>query len=122
VYSELLEERLEATGAHVWLINTGWVGGPFGTGERIAINETRKMVRAVLAGALDNVAMRKDPMFGFEVPTFCPRVDPKLLNPRDVWADPAAYDEAYRQLAQRFAKNFAQFRPLVRPEVAMAGP
>jgi phosphoenolpyruvate carboxykinase (ATP) len=122
VYSELLEERLEATGAQTWLINTGWVGGAYGTGERIAINETRKMVRAVLAGALDNVTMRRDPMFGFEVPTHCPGVDPKLLNPRDMWADPSAYDAAYCQLAERFGKNFAQFRPLVRSEVASAGP
>jgi phosphoenolpyruvate carboxykinase (ATP) len=122
VYSELLEERLNATGAQTWLINTGWVGGAYGTGERIAINETRKMVRAVLSGALETVTMRKDPIFGFEVPTQCPGVDPSLLNPRERWPDLAEYDTAHRQLADRFAKNFAQFRPLARPDVAQAGP
>jgi phosphoenolpyruvate carboxykinase (ATP) len=122
VYAELLEQRLKMTGAQTWLINTGWTGGKFGVGKRIAIKETRKMVHAVLNGSLNNVTMRKDPLFGFDVPTGCPGVDSKLLTPRDVWPDPAAYDQVYNALAKKFRANFEQFRPLVRPEVAVAGP
>ncbi len=122
VYAELLEERLNATGAQTWLVNTGWIGGKYGVGERISIKETRKMVRAVLNGTLDGVEMRKDPVFGFEVPTSCPGVDPKLLNPREMWDDKAAYDEAYGRLSNKFCRNFEQFRPLVSNDVIEAGP
>ena len=122
VYADLLAERLDATGAEVWLINTGWVGGGYGIGERIAIKETRKMVRAVLNGTLDGVEMRHDPVFGFDVPTSCPGVDSRLLNPREMWPDQAAYDEVYTNLADKFSKNFEQFRPLVTQAVTEAGP
>ena len=122
VYAELLEQRLKMTGAETWLINTGWTGGKFGVGKRIAIQETRKMVRAVLNNSLNGVTFRKDPVFGFEVPTVVPGVDTRLLNPRDVWADPAEYDRVYTGLAEKFRASFEQFRPLVRPEVASAGP
>lgn len=122
VYAELLEQRLAATGAKVWLVNTGWIGGPYGVGKRIAIQETRKMVRAILNDAMEGGTFRKDPAFGFEVPTACPGVDPSLLDPRALWDDTAAYDQSYRQLAENFGKNFEQFRSLVRPEVAKAGP
>ncbi|MCA9845583.1 MAG: phosphoenolpyruvate carboxykinase (ATP) [Dehalococcoidia bacterium] len=122
VYADLLAERLDATGAEVWLINTGWVGGGYGIGERIAIKETRKMVRAVLNGTLDGVEMRHDPVFGFDVPTSCPGVDSHLLNPREMWPDKAAYDEVYTNLADKFSKNFEQFRPLVTQAVTEAGP
>ncbi len=122
VYAELLEQRLAATGAKVWLVNTGWIGGPYGVGKRIAIQETRKMVRAILADSMEEVTFRKDPAFGFEVPTVCAGVDSSLLDPRALWDDTAAYDESYRQLAENFGKNFDQFRSLVRPEVAKAGP
>lgn len=122
VYAELLEQRLGMTGAQTWLINTGWTGGSFGVGHRIAIQETRKMVRAVLSGGLDNVEFRKDPMFGFDVPVNCPGVSDGILEPRSQWADKDAYDRTYADLANRFRKNFEQFRNLVRPEVASAGP
>ncbi|WP_322795104.1 phosphoenolpyruvate carboxykinase (ATP) [Tepidiforma sp.] len=122
VYAELLEQRLRATGAQTWLINTGWTGGRFGVGKRIAILETRRMVRAVLNDLLTGVEFRRDPVFGFEVPLSCPGVDTRLLTPRETWADPDEYDRAYRGLAEKFAANFEQFRSLVRPEVAAAGP
>lgn len=80
------------------------------------------MVRAVLNNSLNGVTFRKDPVFGFEVPTVVPGVDTRLLNPRDVWADPAEYDRVYTGLAEKFRASFEQFRPLVRPEVASAGP
>jgi len=122
VYAELLEQRLKMTGAETWLINTGWTGGKFGVGKRISIQETRKMVRAVLQGGFDGATFRKDPVFGFEVPTTCPGVDSKLLAPREMWADKAAYDQVYEALGAKFRGNFEQFRNMVGPAVANAGP
>ncbi len=122
VYAELLEQRLEATGAQIWLVNTGWTGGPHGVGHRIAIQETRKMVRAVLNDGLKNVSFRKDPIFGFEVPVTCPGVNDGLLDPRSQWDDKEAYDQTYQKLAEGFRENFEQFRGIVSPEVANAGP
>lgn len=122
VYADLLATRLEATGAQTWLINTGWTGGPYGVGQRISIQETRKMVRAVLNGGLDNASFRRDPVFGFEVPLSCPGVNDGLLDPRSQWADKDAYDRAYQELAQGFRENFAQFRDIVSADVANAGP
>ena len=122
VYAELLEQRLNMTGAQTWLINTGWTGGKYGVGKRIAIQETRKMVRAVLSDALNHVPMRTDPVFGFEVPEMCPGVDAKLLTPRECWDDAGEYDRTYASIAERFRANFEQFRSLVSPQVANAGP
>ena len=122
VYAELLEQRLKMTGAETWLINTGWTGGKYGVGKRIAIQETRKMVRAVLNDGLRGVEFRRDPLFGFEVPVTAPGVDSRLLHPREVWGDAEEYDRVYTGLADKFKANFAQFRSLVRPEVAAAGP
>ena len=122
VYAELLEQRLQKTGARTWLINTGWTGGPYGTGKRIAIQETRQMVRAILNDAFDDAAFRKDAVFGFDVPLECPGVDSKLLTPRETWPDKASYDDAIQDLATKFHANFDQFRALVKPEVANAGP
>lgn len=122
LYADLLKERLEATGPGVWLVNTGWVGGPPGVGERVAIQETRKMVSAILNDAMVAEEFRTDPLFGFEVPLHCPGADASLLNPRDLWSDKDAYDVAYRALAERFHDNFDQFRPVAPPEVVTAGP
>ena len=122
VYADLLRQRLEMTNAQVWLINTGWVGGPPGTGNRIAIQETRKMVRAILDDALVAESFRTDPLFGFEVPMGCPGVAPDLLTPRERWADKGAYDREYAALAERFRQNFDQFRGLAAPAVEAAGP
>jgi phosphoenolpyruvate carboxykinase (ATP) len=122
VYAELLEQRLKMTGAQTWLINTGWTGGKYGAGKRISIQETRKMVRAVLNDGMGGVTFRKDPVFGFEVPTTAPGVDERLLSPRDCWADKDDYDRTYAAIAEKFKANFGQFRNLVKPEVAQAGP
>jgi phosphoenolpyruvate carboxykinase (ATP) len=122
VYAELLEQRLKMTGAETWLINTGWTGGKYGIGKRIAIQETRKMVRAVLNDGLRGVEFRRDPLFGFDVPVTAPGVDGRLLHPREMWDDRAEYDRVYAGLAEKFKANFGQFRNLVRPEVAQAGP
>ena len=122
VYAEMLQERLQKTDARVWLINTGWVGGAHGTGERIAIQDTRAIVRAILHDHLDDVDYRKDPVLGYEVPMRCPGVEPEMLSPREQWSDAATYDAKYASLAESFHENFEQFRPLVTPDVAAAGP
>ena len=109
VYARMLGERIERHGARVYLVNTGWTGGPYGVGRRMALAHTRAMVAAAIDGSLDKVAWRVDPVFGFEVPRECPGVPAEVLNPRDTWADPAAYDETLRRLAERFRANFTRF-------------
>jgi phosphoenolpyruvate carboxykinase (ATP) len=103
-------------------VNTGWTGGPYGTGERMNITWTRQMVRAALNGALDGVATRTDPIFGVEVPEHCPDVPDEILWPRDTWADGAAYDRQARRLAEMFAENFRGFEEGVSEEIRAAGP
>jgi phosphoenolpyruvate carboxykinase (ATP) len=122
VYAEMLGERMDRFNVPVWLINTGWTGGPYGTGERMNITWTRQMVRAALSGALDDVETRTDPLFGFEVPVRCPDVPTEVLWPRDTWADKDAYDARAGQLAQMFVDNFKQFEDRVGETVRAAGP
>ncbi len=92
VYADMLGQRVREHGARVWLINTGWTGGPYGVGHRMKIAYTRAMVRAALNGDLDHVPMREDPLFGFHISTACPNVPPEVLDVRASWPDPAAYD------------------------------
>jgi phosphoenolpyruvate carboxykinase (ATP) len=106
VYAELLGKKLDAHAATVWLINTGWTGGPFGEGHRMPIKATRALLSAVLSGDLQNVEFRTDPVFGFDVPVTAPDVDESLLDPRSTWADPERYDAKARELAQMFVENF----------------
>jgi phosphoenolpyruvate carboxykinase (ATP) len=121
-YAAMLAERLERWDVPVWLVNTGWTGGPYGTGERMNIAHTRSMVRAALGGALDAVAMRTDPNFGLEVPLSCPDVPAAFLDPRSTWADPVAYDAAARRLTEMFVENFEGYAEGVDPTIAAAGP
>jgi len=121
VYADLLGERLDRHGATVWLVSTGWTSGPYGEGHRMPIAATRALLHAALSGGLAGVEYRTDPVFGFEVPVAVPGVQSSLLDPRLTWADPAAYDEKARELAQMFRKNFERFRD-VSPGVAAAGP
>jgi phosphoenolpyruvate carboxykinase (ATP) len=109
VYARLLGRKLDEHGASVWLVNTGWTGGPFGMGERMPISATRALLSAALSGALDDVTYRTDELFGFEVPVEVPDVDPMLLNPRSTWSDPHAYDAKARDLATMFRDNFTRF-------------
>ena len=122
VYSRLLRDRIEKQEVQVWLINTGWSGGAYGTGQRIKLAYTRAMVRAALSGALTDVPMRTDPIFGMLVPERCPEVPSEVLNPRSTWQDPRAYDEQANKLAGMFIENFSQFTEDVAPEVRAAGP
>jgi phosphoenolpyruvate carboxykinase (ATP) len=109
VYAKMLGEKLSKHGAQVWLVNTGWSGGPYGIGVRMKIAYTRAMVRAALNGDLDKVPTQIDPIFGLPMPTICPAVPPEVLNPRNTWADKDAYDKKARELAALFVKNFKQF-------------
>jgi phosphoenolpyruvate carboxykinase (ATP) len=122
VYARMLGERIARHRAQVWLINTGWTGGPHGIGSRIKLGYTRAIVTAALAGALDGVEYRKDPVFGIEVPQSVPGVPAEVLNPRSTWKDPAAYDAQSAKLAEMFRKNFADFSSGVDAKVAAAGP
>ncbi len=121
-YARLLGEKMERHRVNVWLVNTGWTGGPYGVGERMKLPYTRAMVRAALRGDLNDVEYREDPIFGLQIPVRCPDVPDQVLWPRDTWADPEAYDEQARKLAQMFRENFRQFEDQVTEEVRQAGP
>jgi phosphoenolpyruvate carboxykinase (ATP) len=118
----MLMAHLERERVPVWLVNTGWTGGPYGTGERMNIAHTRSIVRAALDGALSTVTTRTDPVFGFEVPTTCPDVPDRFLDPRATWADPVAYDRMAAKLARMFVDNFDAFADGVSAAVRAAGP
>jgi phosphoenolpyruvate carboxykinase (ATP) len=122
VYARLLGSRLAKHRAQVWLVNTGWTGGPYGTGSRIKLRYTRRMVHAALGGELAEVPTRPDPVFGVEVPERIEGVPAELLDPRRTWADPAAYDTQAGKLADMFVKNFAEYESQVAPAVVEAGP
>lgn len=121
-YAEMLGERIARHGSRVWIVNTGWTGGPYGTGTRMKIGFTRAMIRAVLSGSLATVPYERDPIFNIDVPRECPGVPPAVLNPRATWPDGAAYDRQARLLAKMFADNFANFSAQVSDEVRSAGP
>ncbi|MGH3105091.1 MAG: phosphoenolpyruvate carboxykinase (ATP) [Gaiellaceae bacterium] len=121
VYARMLGEKLERHDAAVWLVNTGWTGGPYGEGERMPIGATRALLRAALSGGLDEAEYRTDAVFGFEVPVVVPGVEASLLDPRSTWADLEAYDRRARELADMFRSNFTKFAD-AGDEVAAAGP
>jgi phosphoenolpyruvate carboxykinase (ATP) len=122
VYARMLGEKLDEHKSSVWLVNTGWTGGPYGTGKRMKIAYTRAMVRAILSGALDHVQYERDAKFNLDVPTSCPEVPAEVLNARNTWSDGAAYDQQANKLAQMFAENFKAFESEVSAAVRAAGP
>ena len=121
-YAELLKRKIERYGVQCWLVNTGWVGGPYGVGKRISIRHTRALLNAALTGQLTDVNYTIDPVFGFEVPTECPGVPSEVLSPSSSWSDKNEYDRRYRDLAMRFKENFAKFADSTPQEVVEAGP
>jgi phosphoenolpyruvate carboxykinase (ATP) len=121
-YAQMLGERIVKHDSRVWLVNTGWTGGPFGVGRRMKIAYTRAMIRAALSGALDKVSYQRDPVFNIDVPVSCPDVPPEVLKPRDTWREGAAYDAQAAKLARMFADNFKAFEGSVTAEVRAAGP
>ena len=120
-YAEMLGRLIDAHGCRVWLVNTGWSGGPYGVGKRMKIAYTRSMVHAILDGTLDDVATREDPVFGLAVPTAVRNVPAEVLDPRGTWPDAAAYDTQARTLAAMFRENFAKLSPTAQ-SLQAAGP
>ncbi|HEX7593150.1 MAG TPA: phosphoenolpyruvate carboxykinase (ATP), partial [Anaerolineae bacterium] len=116
VYADLLRKKILRYGATCWLVNTGWVGGPYGIGERISIKHTRAMLNAALTGKLLNVEYATDPIFGFQVPQQCPDIPADVLNPANSWANKATYTQRYRGLAARFIDNFKKFEGQMPPD------
>jgi phosphoenolpyruvate carboxykinase (ATP) len=121
-YGDLLKRKIERYGSICWLVNTGWVGGPYGIGKRISIRHTRALLNAALDGKLDSVDYYRDPVFCFEVPKSCPDVPENVLRPAEAWSDKTQYDSKYRQLAARFIENFRKFDADCPAEVSGAGP
>ncbi|HXR11354.1 MAG TPA: phosphoenolpyruvate carboxykinase (ATP) [Gaiellaceae bacterium] len=122
VYADMLGRKLDEHGSAVWLVNTGWTGGPFGEGERMPIAATRALLHAALSGRLEDVEYRNDQVFGFRVPVDVPGVDSKLLDPRSTWGDPERYDAKAHELAAMFRDNFGKFTGDVAADIALAGP
>jgi phosphoenolpyruvate carboxykinase (ATP) len=122
VYAKLLGDKIAQHESRAWLVNTGWSGGPYGTGTRIKLSYTRAMIRAILEGRLDDVATREDPIFGLQVPRECPEVPSEVLDPRSTWSDAAAYDEQAGKLATMFGENFGQYAGDVESAVLASGP
>ncbi len=121
-YGNLLRDLIGLHQADCWLVNTGWTGGSYGTGSRMPIKATRALLAAALDGSLANTEMRIDPHFRFRVPVSLPGVDTRILNPRDTWADKAAYDAQAKKLVQMFRDNFKVFEAHVGPDVLQAAP
>ena len=121
-YAELLAEKMREHGVDAWLINTGLTGGAYGTGERMSLKYTRAIIDAIHDGSLAQAPTETDPVFGFEIPTACPGVPDEILQPRNTWADPDAYDAQRDKLARRFAENFKKFEDGASEEIKQAGP
>ena len=121
-YAELLADRISTHHANVWLVNTGWSGGPFGVGARMRLRHTRAIVDAIHNGELARVPSTTDPIFGLAIPKTCSGVPDEILDPRRTWADPVAYDARARKLAASFRDNFRKYEAGVSKEVLAGGP
>ncbi|MEM8993278.1 MAG: phosphoenolpyruvate carboxykinase (ATP) [Acidobacteriota bacterium] len=122
VYARLLGEKIKAHGAEVWLVNTGWTGGPYGVGSRMKLPYTRRMVNAALDGELSHAEMTVDPIFGLEIPNAIDGVPSEILKPRQTWKNGAAYDAQAKKLAQMFIQNFEPFADGVDAAILAAAP
>jgi phosphoenolpyruvate carboxykinase (ATP) len=120
-YADMLGQLIDQHGSTVWLVNTGWSGGPYGVGKRMKLPYTRSMIRAVLSGALRDAPTETDPVFGLAMPTAVKDVPSEVLNPRNTWSDKSAYDAQAKKLAEMFRKNFEKFGN-VEPSITSAGP
>ncbi len=121
-YADLLRRRITRYNVNCWLLNTGWVGGPYGIGKRISIQYTRALLSAALSGALSDVEYKIDPIFGFKVPTQCPDVPDEVLNPASAWPSESDYTVRYRDLASRFIDNFRKFEDETDVAIRNSGP
>jgi phosphoenolpyruvate carboxykinase (ATP) len=116
VYAMLLGERIRRHGTRVYLVSTGWTGGPYGEGKRIRIAHTRAMVRAAIAGQLEEMPVARDPVFGVEIFQACPGGSRRRAQAKDTWRNPSAYDAQARKLEAMFIESFKAFREGVSPE------
>lgn len=121
-YAEMLSAKMQEVGVNVWLVNTGWSGGAYGTGSRIKLKFTRAMITAALNGELEGIEFKEHPVFGLNMPTECPNVPNEILDPKQTWADGEAYDEAALTLAAKFEKNFTKFESDASEEILAGGP
>jgi phosphoenolpyruvate carboxykinase (ATP) len=121
-YADLLQKKIKRYDANCWLLNTGWIGGPYGIGKRISIQYTRAMLTAALSGGLVDVSYTEDPIFGFEVPDSCPGVPSEVLNPAIAWPSESEYAVRYRDLASRFIDNFRKFEDQTDSTIRNSGP
>jgi phosphoenolpyruvate carboxykinase (ATP) len=121
-YAQMLGGKMRENKVNVWMINTGWTGGPYGVGNRMKLKLTRAMITAALEGKLHNIEFDFHPVFGMAVPKECPGVPSEVLDPRSTWADKNAYDEKAKYLAGLFIKNFEKYTDGVSAEVIGAAP
>jgi phosphoenolpyruvate carboxykinase (ATP) len=121
LYANMLGRKIEQHRTKVYLVNTGWSGGPYGVGKRINLNQTRAMVRAALTGGLERVEFANDGIFNLEIPLACPGVPSEILEPRRTWPDKKKYDSSAKKLARLFARNFEKFGKMP-AEIQKAGP
>ncbi len=122
VYGEMLSKKMQESGANVWLVNTGWSGGPYGIGQRMSLKITRALIAAALEGKLDEVAYTTHEIFGLAMPTRCPGVPTEVLDPKNTWEDKADYDAKANHLANEFIINFEKFKADASAEVLAAAP
>ncbi|MGK0175790.1 MAG: phosphoenolpyruvate carboxykinase (ATP) [Ulvibacter sp.] len=121
-YAEMLSNKMKEADVDVWLINTGWTGGPYGVGARMKLKYTRAMITAALDGKLKDVAFENHPIFGLDVPQSCPNVPHEVLNPRQTWENKDAYDSQAMQLAISFKENFTKFEEYANEEILSGAP
>jgi len=121
-YAQMLGNKMQEHKVNVWIVNTGWTGGPYGTGTRMKLKYTRAMISAALDGKLDNVEFEKHPVFGIAIPNTCSNVPTEILNPKNTWSDKTAYDAKAKYLAGLFIKNFEKYATGANPEVLAAAP
>lgn len=122
VYAEMLSKKMQEAGVNVWLINTGWSGGPYGVGSRIKLKYTRAMITAILEGELDNVELEQHPIFGLYMPKYCPNVPTEMLDPMNTWLQKGGYISKAIQLAHSFHLNFEKFASEASKEIIEGGP
>ena len=121
-YAEMLSDKMKDAGVNVWLVNTGWTGGPYGVGSRMKLKYTRAMITAALDGELANVSYVNHPIFGLDVPQTCPNVPSEVLNPKETWSNEKAYDIQAKELAESFKENFKKFEENANPEIMAGAP
>jgi len=121
-YATMLSDKMHKTGVNVWLINTGWTGGPYGVGSRMKLKYTRAMITAAMEGKLDSVTYETHPVFKLAMPTVCENVPTEVLNPRNTWKDKVAYDVKAEELAQSFHKNFKTFEDGASADILAGAP